>query len=239
MQLIAVADAATRDSARSLITEYLQWIAGEASRRYGLTFDIDAMVASDLDDRSKFFPPTGRFYVVRVDGHDVGIGCLKALTPQSAEIQRMYIQPHVRGVVSMARSSDPNSASSQFFIVVKDSNYLDGQYSAFGEVISGLEVADKIARGYDRLVTVLGADHHGYIPRVRNALEALGLPKERFEVELVQLVSLLRDGKPYKMGKRLGNLVTIEEIVEEIDAAAGRKGAGADALRYFYLAIIA
>ena len=45
----------------------------------------------------------------------------------------------------MARSGDPNSASSQFFIVVKDSNFLDGQYTAFGEVISGMDVADKIA----------------------------------------------------------------------------------------------
>ena len=53
--------------------------------------------------------------------------------------------PHKRGIVSMARSSDPNSASSQFFIVVKDSNFLDGQYTAFGEVISGMDVADKIA----------------------------------------------------------------------------------------------
>ena len=52
---------------------------------------------------------------------------------------------HKRGIVSMARSSDPNSASSQFFIVVKDSTFLDGQYSAFGEVISGMEVADKNA----------------------------------------------------------------------------------------------
>jgi peptidyl-prolyl cis-trans isomerase B (cyclophilin B) len=55
--------------------------------------------------------------------------------------------PHKRGIVSMARSSDPNSASSQFFIVVKDSNFLDGQYTAFGEVILGMEVADKIANG--------------------------------------------------------------------------------------------
>jgi peptidyl-prolyl cis-trans isomerase B (cyclophilin B) len=53
--------------------------------------------------------------------------------------------PHKRGIVSMARASDPNSASSQFFIVVKDSNFLDNQYSAFGEVVSGMEVADKIA----------------------------------------------------------------------------------------------
>jgi len=52
---------------------------------------------------------------------------------------------HKRGIVSMARSADPNSASSQFFIVVKDSTFLDNQYSAFGEVVSGMDVADKIA----------------------------------------------------------------------------------------------
>ena len=52
---------------------------------------------------------------------------------------------HKRGIVSMARSSNPNSASSQFFIVVKDSTFLDNQYSAFGEVVSGMDVADKIA----------------------------------------------------------------------------------------------
>lgn len=51
---------------------------------------------------------------------------------------------HKRGIVSMARAQDPNSASSQFFIVVKDSTFLDNQYSAFGEVVSGMEVADKI-----------------------------------------------------------------------------------------------
>jgi len=52
---------------------------------------------------------------------------------------------HKRGIVSMARASDPDSASSQFFIVVKDSTFLDNQYSAFGEVVSGMDVADKIA----------------------------------------------------------------------------------------------
>ncbi len=54
--------------------------------------------------------------------------------------------PHTRGVLSMARSQDPNSAGSQFFIVVRDSNFLDGQYTAFGKVIKGMEVADKIVR---------------------------------------------------------------------------------------------
>ena len=53
-------------------------------------------------------------------------------------------RPHKRGILSMARSSDPDSAGSQFFIVVKDSTFLDGQYTVFGEVINGMEVADEI-----------------------------------------------------------------------------------------------
>jgi len=53
-------------------------------------------------------------------------------------------EPHVRGIVSMARSQDPDSAGSQFFVVVKDSDFLDGQYTVFGRVIAGMDVADKI-----------------------------------------------------------------------------------------------
>ena len=56
-------------------------------------------------------------------------------------------EPHVRGVVSMARTSDPNSARSQFFIVFKDSNFLDGQYTVWGKVTSGMEFVDKIKKG--------------------------------------------------------------------------------------------
>jgi cyclophilin family peptidyl-prolyl cis-trans isomerase len=52
---------------------------------------------------------------------------------------------HIRGTLSMARSQDPDSAGSQFFIVLKDSNFLDGQYTVFGGVISGMEIVDKIA----------------------------------------------------------------------------------------------
>jgi arginyl-tRNA synthetase len=109
----------------------------------------------------------------------------------------------------------------------------DGAYTYFASDIA--YHADKLARGFDRLVDVWGADHHGYVARVRGALGALGLPADRFEVLLYQLVFLLRDGEPVKMGKRLGNIITIEEVVEEIDEGAGRKGAGADALRFFYL----
>lgn len=98
IELVPVDDVPTREAARSLITEYLRWIAGSAVANYGLAFDVDAMVKSDLDDRLKFYPPHGRFYVLRHAGAFVGVGCLKRLTPTIAEVQRMYVQPHVRGV---------------------------------------------------------------------------------------------------------------------------------------------
>ncbi len=109
----------------------------------------------------------------------------------------------------------------------------DGAFTYFAGDIA--YHADKVSRGFDRLITVLGADHHGYVARIRAALHALGLPAERNETLLYQLVNLLRDGKPYRLGKRLGNLITIEEVVQEIDETMKRQGAGADALRYFYL----
>ena len=109
----------------------------------------------------------------------------------------------------------------------------DGTWAYFASDVAYF--ADKIARGYDRLINVLGADHHGYVARVRNALTALGLPQERFESVLYQLVFITKEGIPVKSSKRAGNIVTIDEIVDEIDDAAGRKGAGADALRFFFL----
>ena len=71
-------------------------------------------------------------------------GTWKTVTVRNVKAEFNDIS-HKRGIVSMARSNDPNSASCQFFIVVKDSTYLDRQYTAFGEVVSGMEVADKIA----------------------------------------------------------------------------------------------
>lgn len=96
LQFVAVADQATRTTARALIGEYLRWIEQLAQQHYGLAFDIDAMVDSDLEDPSKFYPPQGRFYLVRHAGANVGVGCLKQLAPGVGEIQRMYLQPQAR-----------------------------------------------------------------------------------------------------------------------------------------------
>jgi arginyl-tRNA synthetase len=114
--------------------------------------------------------------------------------------------------------------------VVKKSN---GDYTYFASDIAYF--SDKLSRGYDRVMVVLGSDHHGYVPRIRNVLEALGLPKERFEALLYQLVFIYKGGELVKSSKRAGNFVTAEEVMEEIDEAARRKGAGRDALRFFFL----
>lgn len=97
VELIPVDDAETRGAARELIAEYLLWVAGIAAANYGLSFDVEAMVTSDVDDAAKFYPPGGRFYLVRGNGANVGVGSLKGLTPAVAEIQRMYVRPNFRG----------------------------------------------------------------------------------------------------------------------------------------------
>ena len=67
-------------------------------------------------------------------------------------------EPHIRGAVSMARATDPNSANSQFFIVTKDSRFLDGQYTIWGRVVKGMEFVDKIKKGEGRNGEVLNPD---------------------------------------------------------------------------------
>jgi len=67
-------------------------------------------------------------------------------------------EPHIRGALSMARASDPNSANSQFFIVTKDSRFLDGQYTVWGRVVKGMELVDKIKKGAGRNGEVSGPD---------------------------------------------------------------------------------
>ncbi len=109
----------------------------------------------------------------------------------------------------------------------------DGSYTYFASDIA--YHADKVARGYDRLITVLGADHHGYVARIENALEALGFSKDRYEAILYQLVFIYKGGELVKSSKRAGNFVTIEEVAEEVDQKMGRKGAGTDAIRFFFL----
>jgi len=84
---------------------------------------------------------------------------------------------------------------------------------------------DKLERGFTKLINVWGADHHGYIPRMKAAIQALGYDKDALEVEIIQLVHLYKDGEKMKMSKRTGKAVTMRDLVEEV---------GLDATRYFF-----
>ncbi len=85
---------------------------------------------------------------------------------------------------------------------------------------------EKFERGFDRVIDVWGADHHGYIPRMTAAVEASGNKREQFKVILVYMVNLLRQGQPVAMSTRAGEFVTLQEVVNEV---------GADAARFIFL----
>lgn len=84
---------------------------------------------------------------------------------------------------------------------------------------------DKINRGFEKLINIWGADHHGYIPRMKAAIQALGYDGDTLEVSVIQMVQLYKDGEKMKMSKRTGKAVTMRELVEEV---------GLDAVRYFF-----
>lgn len=75
---------------------------------------------------------------------------------------------------------------------------------------------EKIEKGFDEIIDIWGADHHGYIPRIKAVIKAFGYPEEQLRVLLVQMVTLLRGGKPVQMSKRTGDFVTLREVVDEI-----------------------
>jgi arginyl-tRNA synthetase len=85
---------------------------------------------------------------------------------------------------------------------------------------------DKLIRGFDALINIWGPDHHGYVPRMQAALQALGYSKEALRVIILQLVTLRKDGKQLSMSTRAGEFVTLKEVLDEV---------GKDASRYFFV----
>lgn len=99
----------------------------------------------------------------------------------------------------------------------------DGTYTYLTPDVAYHE--DKIQRGFDKLINIWGADHHGYIPRMKAAIEALGYDRDTLEVSIIQMVQLYKDGEKMKMSKRTGKAVTMRELVDLV---------GLDAVRYFF-----
>ena len=119
-------------------------------------------------------------------------------------------------------------------LVLKTTDFLDdkdrvivkgnGDYTYFLPDI--VYHVNKLSRGFDLLIDVLGADHHGYINRMKSALMMHGYSKDVLEIELIQMVRMMKDGEEFKLSKRTGNGYTLRELCED---------AGVDAARYFFV----
>lgn len=119
-------------------------------------------------------------------------------------------------------------------LVLKTTDFLDdkdrvivksnGEYTYFLPDI--VYHVDKLSRGYDELIDVLGADHHGYINRMKSALMMHGYPSDILNIELIQMVRMMKDGEEFKLSKRTGNGYTLRELCEDV---------GVDAARYFFV----
>jgi len=135
-------------------------------------------------------------------------------------IERLQQTGHVyeKGGALWFRSTDFGDEKDR--VVVRD----NGQSTYFASDIA--YHANKLERGYDRVIDIWGADHHGYVPRVKAALKALGDDPERLDVLLVQFAILYRHGEKAQMSTRSGEFVTLRELRNEV---------GNDAARFFYV----
>ena len=175
-------------------------------RAYGLKYEM-AKLKQDLEDfRVKFdvwFSETSLYQNGKID---VALNALK---------ENGYI--FEQDGATWLRSTDFGDDKDR--VLIKN----DGSYTYLLPDIAYHK--DKLERGFEKLINVWGADHHGYIPRMRAAIQALGYNKDALEVEIIQLVHLYKDGEKMKMSKRTGKAVTMRDLVEEV---------GLDATRYFF-----
>lgn len=176
-------------------------------REYGLTFLLDR-IQKDLEDYRVSFDSWFSETSLYADGK------IKEVLEKLDEKGYLYEKDGATWFKSTEFGDDKDR------VLIKN----DGSYTYLTPDIAYHQ--DKIHRGYDTLINVWGADHHGYIPRMKAAIEALGYDPERLEVPIIQIVKLIQDGQVVKMSKRTGKAVTMQELIEEV---------GLDAVRYFFV----
>lgn len=178
----------------------------EFYREYGLKYEL-AKLQKDLESfRVKFdvwFSETSLYKNGKIDQ---ALAVLK-------EREEIFEEDGATWFRSMTYGDDKNR------VLIKN----DGSYTYLTPDIAYHR--DKLERGFDKLINIWGADHHGYIPRMKAAIQALGYDKDTLEVEIIQMVQLYQNGEKMKMNKRTGKAVTLRELMEEV---------GVDAMRYFF-----
>lgn len=186
-------------------------LIGEAAWQQLLDFCLEQMMAEIRDDLASFDIGYDRWTSERAFAESGAID--QALARLRAK-NLLYIHEGAEWFKATEFGDDEDR------VVVRD----NGVKTYFASDIA--YHLDKRERGFDLLIDVLGADHHGYVARLRGGLQAFGHAGDCLEVCLVQLVSLFRDGVKLSMGKREGNFVTLRQLREEV---------GNDACRIFYL----
>jgi arginine--tRNA ligase len=202
--------------------EYIEAIAREALEKFGKEIFYDEARNLELAQ----FGKDRVLEIIKKDLADVGIkidnwaseksfyGNLGATIEKLKRSGQMYEKDGATYIASTVLGDDNDR------VVVRD----DGRPTYLAGDIVYHDA--KFGQNYDRYVNIWGADHHGYIARLKAAIHFLGYDENRLEVILMQMVSLLKDGKPYKMSKRAGNAVLMSDIAAEI---------GADALRFIFV----
>jgi arginyl-tRNA synthetase len=198
--------------------KHIDGLIGNARRALGNTefdsiviFARDAMMADIRNDLEEFGVRFDRWYSERELNQS---GAIERALAQLRMTGRVYTKDGAEWFKSTEFGDDEDR------VVVR----ANGEKTYFASDIA--YHFDKLQRGHELLIDVWGADHHGYVARVRGALVALGRPADSFEVCLMQLVSLFRGGEKLAMGKREGNFVTLRDLRNEV---------GNDACRFFYL----
>src|SRR5690625_184278 len=175
-------------------------------RDYGLKFELDKIKTDLADFRVEFDHWFSESALYKEDKVEPALQILK---------QKGYIFEHEGA--TWFRTTDFGDDKDR--VLIKK----DGSYTYLAPDIAYHK--NKLDRGFNQLINFWGADHHGYITRVKAAIQALGYSEDTLEVEIIQMVNLYEDGERVKMSKRTGKAVTLRELMEEV---------GIDAMRYFF-----
>jgi arginyl-tRNA synthetase len=205
---------------------YITWVAQEIKEQ--LDREAGALTPADLETRCRSLAYQKLLGLIRDDLQSFGIEIhswfSEASLLESKAIERALDELKTRELLFQQDGAWWFRASlygdEKDRVVQKQ----DGEYTYLASDIAYHH--DKLRRGYDLLIDVFGADHHGYIPRMQAVMQAYGHPKDRLQVVLVQLVKLLRDGVEVKMSKRTGEFITMREVIDEV---------GADAAKFYFL----
>lgn len=206
--------------------DYVREVAEEIKRQHG-----DKFLDGDQDAAVKFFRQYGGdalLAAIRAQLRDFGIEFdsffSETAMRERDEVAQAMETLRARGLLYVQDGAEWYR-STQFGddkdrTVVKS----DGELTYFAADIA--YHCNKYERGFAKLINVWGADHHGYVPRLKAAMQGLGYDPAILHVVLVQMVQLTRGGEPVRMGKRTGEFVSLEEVIEEV---------GRDAARFFFL----